>query len=82
LLKLNRIFTLPPKIELMTTLAGRPPKTKKLYSVKEISQQLSMSASNIYKLVSQDSIPYIRVGGKILFDQTAINKWIKANTNS
>jgi excisionase family DNA binding protein len=64
------------------TLVGRPPKTKKLYSVKDISQQLSMSASNVYKLVSQENIPYIRVGGKILFDQTAINKWIKVNTKN
>ena len=64
------------------TLVGRPPKTKKLYSVNDISQQLSMSASNVYKLVSQENIPYIRVGGKILFDQTAINKWIKVNTKN
>jgi excisionase family DNA binding protein len=67
---------------LTTTLVGRPPKTKKLYTVKEIAQQLSMSQSNIYKLVSQDNIPYIRLGGKILFDQTVINKWIKANTTN
>jgi len=65
-----------------TTLAGRPPKSKKLYTVKEISKQLSMSASNVYKLVSQDSISYIRLGGKILFDQTVINKWIKANSTN
>lgn len=64
------------------TLVGRPPKTKKLYTVKEIAQQLSMSQSNIYKLVSLNSIPYIRLGGKILFDQTVINKWIKANSTN
>jgi excisionase family DNA binding protein len=46
-----------------------------LQSVPEAAELLKVSKHQIYKLCSQRQIPHFKVGGKILFDRTAIIDW-------
>jgi|688.fasta_scaffold00438_39 putative molybdopterin biosynthesis protein len=46
-------------------------------TVKELSEWLRISRSQIYTLTSANEIPFNKVGGKILFDVDEIKVWIK-----
>jgi excisionase family DNA binding protein len=49
----------------------------KLLNVKEISEYLNVSKSSVYNYIKDESIPSIKLNGRLLFSQDAINSWIK-----
>ena len=49
---------------------------KKICNLKELSDYLQISISQIRKLVREKKIPYFRIGNRIKFDINEINKWI------
>lgn len=49
----------------------------KFLSVKMLVEYIHFSKSSIYKMVSNNSIPYIKVGTKTLFEREQIDKWVK-----
>lgn len=51
--------------------------TKELLSVEELSDYLSISKSNIYKLTSNREIPHYKPGGKfVYFKKSEIIEWV------
>ena len=54
---------------------------KEIYNIKELSNYLKISPSEIRKLVRQNQIPYFRVGNRIKFEKQSINEWIEKQQN-
>ncbi len=50
---------------------------KEIYNIRELSNYLKISPSEIRKLVRQNKIPYFRVGNRIKFEKQSINEWIE-----
>ena len=50
---------------------------KEIYNIKELSNYLKISPSEIRKLVRQNQIPYFRVGNRIKFEKQSIKEWIE-----
>lgn len=49
----------------------------KFLSVKTLVEYIHFSKSSIYKMVANNSIPYIKVGTRTLFEREQIDKWVK-----
>ena len=45
-----------------------PDTTNKLLTVREVAQQLQMSASWVYKAVARNEMPYLNIGASVRFD--------------
>ena len=50
----------------------------KLLNVKELSDHLKVSKSSIYNYIKDESIPSIKLNGRLLFSQAAIHTWIES----
>ena len=50
---------------------------KEILEIKQLSNYLQVSISEIRKLVRQKNIPYFRIGNRIKFDLVNINLWIE-----
>lgn len=53
------------------------PELRRLVTAKEAGQYLSLSTDTIYRLASLKKLPYLKVGGRILFDLKALDHWIE-----
>lgn len=51
--------------------------TNNICGIKDLSKYLDISESEIRKLVRGKMIPYFRLGNRIKFRLTEIEKWIK-----
>ncbi len=49
-------------------------------TAKEASTYLHCSYWLITKMVRENKLPYFKIGRKILFNEEALNDWIKENT--
>ena len=53
---------------------------KEVLTLNEVSQYTGLSKSHIYKLCSNNIIPYYKTGGKCnFFDRLEIINWLKQN---
>ena len=50
-------------------------------SVPEVAALLGCSPRTVYTWISMGTIPYRRAGRKVIFDETGIRAWTKAQTN-
>jgi len=50
---------------------------KRLISIRELSEYLSVSASTLYMWAGEGVIPSVKIGGKILFDIADIDRMIE-----
>ncbi len=50
---------------------------KEICNIKDLSDYLKISISEIRKLVREKRIPNFRLGNRIMFDIKKINKWIE-----
>ena len=50
---------------------------KEILEIKQLSNYLQVSISEIRKLVRQKNIPYFRIGNRLKFDLANINLWIE-----
>ena len=50
--------------------------TKEICDIKELSEYLKISVSEIRKLVRAKRIPHFRLGNRIKFDLKKINSWL------
>lgn len=48
----------------------------KYMDVKMVSDYLHVSRSLIYRMVSMDQIPFLKIGSKTIFDQAQIDQWL------
>ena len=55
-------------------------KIETLLTVKALSEWISVSQKVIYRLVNNQKIPYIKIGGKYLFEKEQILAWLKTNS--
>lgn len=44
------------------------------------SQNIGISVTTLYKLVSQQRIPHIKMGGLLKFDPLKLDEWIRRQT--
>lgn len=44
--------------------------------VKMVSEYVHVSKSLIYRMVSLDQIPYIKIGARTIFDRAQIDQWL------
>jgi excisionase family DNA binding protein len=51
-----------------------------LITVKTLSDWIKISSKVIYRLIDKKEIPYIKIGGKYLFDKQQILEWLKFNS--
>lgn len=50
---------------------------KRLITVKEVSEYLSLSEPSIRKLMARREIPYIKILNKVFFKQEMIDAWLE-----
>jgi len=51
-----------------------------MYTVKEICEIFKCSNAYAYRLVRTSGFPSIKIGGKILTEKKALEKWIKLHS--
>ena len=44
--------------------------------VKMVSEYIHVSKSLIYRMVSMDQIPFIKIGSRTIFDRGQIDQWL------
>jgi len=54
---------------------------KRLLSVEEASDFLNISKSSIYTYAQKQAIPCIRLKGRLLFSQNALDTWLQTKTH-
>ena len=47
-------------------------------NVTQLSKYIHLSVPAIYQRVAEDSIPHNRIGSRIIFERSDIDKWIKS----
>ena len=50
---------------------------KRFLDMKGICNYIYLSKSSVYKMVSNDEIPHIKIGSRTLFDIERIDRWVK-----
>lgn len=53
----------------------------KYMDVKMVSDYIHVSRSLIYKMVSLDQIPYLKVGARTIFEREQIDRWLHNHCN-
>ena len=56
--------------------------TKKYLTITELCDYLSASKSTIYKKTMRKEIPFVKNGGKVLFNREEIDRWLAGNNGS
>jgi excisionase family DNA binding protein len=49
---------------------------KRFLNVEELTNYIHMSESYVYKMVSKQSIPHIKLGTRTLFERNQIDNWV------
>jgi excisionase family DNA binding protein len=49
---------------------------KRFLNVQELTEYIRMSPSYVYKMVSKNSIPHIKLGTRTLFERNQIDSWV------
>jgi len=49
---------------------------KRFLDVQELKDYIHMSESYVYKMVSKNSIPHIKLGTRTLFERNQIDNWV------
>ena len=49
---------------------------KRFLNVQELTDYIHMSESYVYKMVSNKSIPHIKLGTRTLFERNQIDNWV------
>jgi excisionase family DNA binding protein len=53
------------------------PELRRLITAKEASQYLSLSTDTVYRMASLKKLPYLKIGGRVLFDVKTLDHWIE-----
>lgn len=53
-----------------------------LLTIKEVSEILKTSTSTLYRWVHKKEIPFVKIGGKLLFKEDTLDEFIKKNSVS
>jgi len=55
-------------------------KLDEFLTVRELADWIRLSESHVYFLVNKKKIPFVKLGGKLLFDRGKIRSWIDSNS--
>ncbi len=66
--------------ERMDERVKKIPELRRLITAKEASQYLSLSTDTIYQMASRKKLPYLKIGGRVLFDIKTLDHWIEKHT--
>ena len=50
---------------------------EKFLDVQLLADYMHVSKSLVYKMVSMNQIPFIKVGSRTIFDRTQIDQWLR-----
>jgi excisionase family DNA binding protein len=50
--------------------------TRRFLDVKQLADYIHVSTSMIYKMVSNQTIPFSKIGTRTLFDRVQIDQWV------
>jgi len=50
---------------------------KLVWSVEDVAKELSVSIRHVYRLISNDQIPYCKVGRLVRFSPVKISEWLQ-----
>ena len=53
---------------------------RRYLGVKEAAQYLGLAESTLYTMVSQQRIPFVKMGRRTKFDLEKLNKWVLTHT--
>ncbi len=56
------------------------PLTRRLISVQEAADYIGLSPDTVYTMVSEQRIPYVKVGRRTMFDVGHLDDWLKEHT--
>jgi excisionase family DNA binding protein len=56
--------------------AANPVRREPLLSVEELAQMLQVTTGTIYRLVREDGLPGVRVGGQWRFRRDEFERWL------
>ena len=71
----NEINERLSKIERLVMLGS-----KDMLTIEDVSLMTGFSVGNIYRMTSNKTIPFYKpLGGKIFFDKTEIENWLRTN---
>ena len=51
---------------------------KKYLSIFEASKYLTLARSTIYTYIHYQKIPFMKIGGRIVFEETVLDKWMQS----
>ena len=52
---------------------------KKLLTIKDIAEMLSVSPKTLYQWAEYGSIPYVKLNGTLRFDEEKVIEWVNSN---
>ena len=53
------------------------PELRRLITVKEASQYLSLSTDTVYRMATSKKLPYLKIGDRVLFDVKSLDQWVE-----
>ena len=54
--------------------------SKDMLTIEDVSLMTGFTVSNLYRMTSKKTIPFYKpLGGKIFFDKTEIENWLRSN---
>lgn len=56
------------------------PITTRLINIQEASTYTGLAVATLYNMVSQQRIPYVKLGGALRFDRGLLREWITQQT--
>lgn len=59
-----------------TSVSGEVVFENKVWSVDDVARELKLSRSHIYKLISEDKIPFAKVGRLVRFYPERVYEWL------
>ena len=69
--------TLFPSVADKPTGGPAPVFDKLVWSVEDVARELSVSVRHVYKLMSENQIPYCKVGRLVRFSPVKIAEWLQ-----
>lgn len=53
-----------------------------LIDVRQACEKLNLKKSTLYKKIKLNNVPFVRIGGKILFNPEKLKKWVEMQSHN
>jgi excisionase family DNA binding protein len=50
-----------------------------LRTIAEIAEKTRLARSTLYKMTAQRAIPFVKLGARVLFEDSAVDAWLAAH---